>query len=148
VSSGSGILGRPQLTSFQLLQSFYFRLAEAELVKESYFKSNHINIKSGNIKVQNRHTLLDWLYKVNTQFKYVLDTWVLTASILDRFLAIQAIEKDVFQLVGCVAWWLAAKFEEVNPPKVHELCTLCAGTYIKRDFILMEAIILARYTIL
>ena len=41
---------------------------------------------------------MDWLFRVNSQFSFQFDTWVLTASLLDRFLSAQPIEKDVFHL--------------------------------------------------
>jgi len=76
------------------------------------------------------------------QFSFQFDTWVLTASLLDRFLSTQPIEKDVFQLVGCCAFLIAAKHEERFPPKISELVDICARCYIKLDFLKMEQIML------
>ena len=72
---------------------------------------------------------------MNQQFAYEFDTWVLAASILDRFLVAQPIDKDIFQLSGCSAFLLAAKHEERDPPKLVELVKLCAHCYMKSDFI-------------
>ena len=65
-----------------------------------YEGKNRIHSKSTSITIQHRRKLLDWLFRVNSQFSFQFDTWVLTASLLDRFLSAQPIEKDVFQLAG------------------------------------------------
>lgn len=107
-----------------------------------YDCKNRIHTKSVSICVDHRRKLLDWLYRVNLQFGFHFDTWVLTASLLDRFLSAQPIEKDVFQLVGCAAFLIAAKHEERYPPKISELVDICARCYQKIDFLKMEQIML------
>ena len=92
--------------------------------------------------MSHRRKLLDWLLRVNQQFSFNFDTWVLTASILDRFLSAQPIETDIFQLAGCAAFLIAAKHEERDPPNVSELVSLCAKCYMKSDFLKMERIML------
>ena len=76
-----------------------------------------------------RRTLLEWLVSVNRQFNYTLDTWCLTVDVMDRFLAKQPIHRDCLQLVGLVAFFIAAKMEETNPPEISELVSLCANSY-------------------
>ena len=107
-----------------------------------YDGKNRINPKSVTITAKSRQKLLSWLFLVNQQFAYEFDTWVLAASILDRFLVAQPIDKDIFQLSGCSAFLLAAKHEERDPPKLAELVKLCAHCYMKSDFIKMERIML------
>lgn len=80
------------------------------------------------IRFEHRVQLLEWLFKVNLNFGYSIDTWVLTACILDRFMALVPMRKDVFQLSGLVSFLIVAKHEERDPPRVRELVTLCQGT--------------------
>ena len=122
-----------KLNSNQLYHFFF---------QQFYDGKNRINPKSVTITVKSRQKLLNWLFLVNQQFSYDFDTWILTASILDRFLSAQPIDKDVFQLSGCAAFLLAAKHEERDPPKISELENLCAQCYMKNDFIKMERIML------
>lgn len=117
--------------------SFFFYLFQ-----NFYEVKNRIHPKSISISVSHRRKLLDWLLRVNQQFSFNFDTWVLTASILDRFLSAQPIETDIFQLAGCAAFLIAAKHEERDPPKVSELVSLCAKCYMKSDFLKMERIML------
>jgi len=122
---------------------FYLLVLEDQLVAKNFYDGkNRIHPKSVSITVQHRRKLLDWLYRVNLQFGYHFDTWVLSSSLLDRFLSAQPIEKDIFQLAGCAAFLIAAKHEERFPPKISELVNLCAKCYWKPDFLKMEQIML------
>lgn len=122
---------------------YYLLAQEDQLTSKHYYDGkNRINPKSVTITIKSREKLLHWLFLVNQQFAYEFDTWVLTASILDRFLSAQPIDKDIFQLSGCAAFLLAAKHEERDPPKITELVNLCAHCYMKTDFIKMERIML------
>jgi len=122
---------------------YYLLVLEDQLVSKNHYEGkNRIHSKSVSITIQHRRKLLDWLFRVNMQFSFQFDTWVLTASLLDRFLSTQPIEKDVFQLVGCSAFLIAAKHEERFPPKISELVDICARCYNKVDFLKMEQIML------
>jgi len=90
-----------------------------------------------------RRTLLEWLVSVNRQFNYTLDTWCLTVDVMDRFLVKQPIHRDCLQLVGLVAFFIAAKMEETNPPEISELVSLCANSYEPKQFQWMEYIMLS-----
>jgi hypothetical protein len=122
---------------------YYLLVLEDQLVAKNFYDGkNRIHSKSISITIQHRRKLLDWLFRVNMQFSFQFDTWVLTASILDRFLSAQPIEKDVFQLAGCAAFLISAKHEERFPPKISELVDICARCYNKIDFLKMEQIML------
>ena len=122
---------------------YYLLVLEDQLVSKNFYEGkNRIHSKSVSITIQHRRKLLDWLFRVNMQFSFQFDTWVLTASLLDRFLSSQPIEKDVFQLIGCCAFLIAAKHEERFPPKISELVDICARCYITLDFLKMEQIML------
>jgi len=122
---------------------YYLLAQEDKLMSRGFYDGkNRINPKSVTITAKSRQKLLSWLFLVNQQFAYEFDTWVLAASILDRFLVAQPIDKDIFQLSGCSAFLLAAKHEERDPPKLAELVKLCAHCYMKSDFIKMERIML------
>merc|ERR1719412_2017968 len=97
----------------------------------------------GCITAEMRHTLLNWLVAVNGQFKFTLETWCLAVNIMDRFLSIQSLNKDCLQLVGLTSFFIAAKQEEVEPPEISELVSLCARSYEPKQFRWMEHIILS-----
>lgn len=89
-----------------------------------------------------RASLIKWLAAVNRQFNFSLETFCLTVRLLDRFLSIQKIELDILQLTGITAFFLAAKQEEVDPPGISELNSICADAYETKQFRWMELIML------
>ncbi|XP_040565171.1 cyclin-O protein B isoform X1 [Lepeophtheirus salmonis] len=89
-----------------------------------------------------RGTVLRWLIAVNRQFDFTLETWCLSVNFLDRFLCQQALNRDCLQLAGLTAFFLAAKQEEVDPPEISELVTLCARSFERKHFRYMEYILL------
>ena len=122
---------------------YYLLVLEDQLVSKNFYEGkNRIHSKSVSITIQHPRKVLDWLFRVNMQFLFQFDTWVLTASLLDCFLSSQPTEKDVCQLIGCCAFLIAAKHEERFPPKISELVDICARCYIKLDFLKMEQIML------
>lgn len=109
---------------------------------ETRFQTKEILKLQDDITAEMRHTLLHWLSSVNRQFQFSLETWCLTVNIVDRFLSMQPLNKDCLQLVGLTALFLAAKQEEVEPPEISELVSLCARSYEHKQFRWMEIIIL------
>lgn len=91
-----------------------------------------------------RHTLLQWLAIVARQFGFSCETWCLCVNYLDRFTAVQALDKECLQLVGLTALLIAAKLEEQNPPQIMELVELCASSYTRKNFKHMEVIMLMK----
>ena len=64
-----------------------------------------------------RLALLEWMVTVTRTLEFSLETWCLAVNYLDRFLCIQLVGRDTLQLVGLTALWLAAKQEELVPPR-------------------------------
>lgn len=91
-----------------------------------------------------RQTLLQWLANVARHLTFSLETWCLAVNYLDRFVAVQAVDKECLQLVGLTTLLIAAKIEEQNPPEILELVELCSSAYTRKNFKHMEVIILSR----
>ena len=68
------------------------------------------------------------------QFGFTLETWCLSAGILDRFTSARPLAAECLQLAGLAAFFVAAKAEEVDPPDISELVTLCARSYEVKQF--------------
>ena len=56
-----------------------------------------------------RSELILWLGKVNRQFKYDIETFLLAVNFVDRFLAVTVVSADRLQLLGLAAILVAAK---------------------------------------
>merc|ERR1711920_570581 len=70
------------------------------------------------------------------------ETLFLTVNIIDRYLSLKPVARKKLQLLGVVAMLIAAKFEEIDPPKVRELSYITANTYSKEEILNMEAVVL------
>jgi hypothetical protein len=92
-----------------------------------------------------RPCLVDFLIEVHLQFRLRPETLYLAMNIVDRYVSRRVVYKKHYQLVGCSALWIAAKFEDAKDrvPTVQDLHTMCRGTYDESAFIQMEGHVLA-----
>jgi hypothetical protein len=67
-----------------------------------------------------RASTVDWLVGLQMKYKMKTETLFLAVSILDRFLATRRVQRKDLQLVSCTAAFIAAKFEETDPPEVRD----------------------------
>lgn len=90
-----------------------------------------------------RTVLVDWLSEVHLQFHLVIETYYLTIGIIDRFLnEVKTTSRKNLQLVGVVAMFIAAKYEEMYPPVLKDFVFITDDTYTAEQIIAMEKYIL------
>ncbi|XWS24154.1 hypothetical protein CRYUN_Cryun28dG0076200 [Craigia yunnanensis] len=89
-----------------------------------------------------RGILVDWLVEVAEEYKLVTDTLYMTVSYIDRFLSLNALNRQKLQLLGVSSMLIASKYEEINPPNVEDFCYITDNTYTKDEVVKMEADIL------
>jgi Cyclin, N-terminal domain/Cyclin, C-terminal domain len=90
-----------------------------------------------------RAVLVDWLVEIHLKFRCEPETLHLAVNILDRYLTSVDVPRDMLQLVGGTALLLAAKYEEIYPPELHDIVVITNRTYTKQDVLDMEAEILS-----
>ncbi|CAE8629522.1 unnamed protein product, partial [Polarella glacialis] len=95
----------------------------------------HVNSKM-------RAILIDWLVDVHKRYKLKAETLFLAISLVDRFLERRVTARRHLQLVGVTALLIAAKFEELYPPQIHEFVYVTDKTYTKEEVIRMEVLML------
>ncbi len=62
-------------------------------------------------------------------------------ALVDRFLSCTHVPRGQLQLVGVTCAWVAAKFEEIHPPNVHDFAYITNHTYTKvRSLVLATSI--------
>lgn len=76
-----------------------------------------------------RGILIDWLVEVHGKFKLLPETLFLTVNLMDRFLSLRVCSLPKFQLVGITAMFIAAKYEEVMAPSIHNFVYMSDGSY-------------------
>jgi len=87
-----------------------------------------------------RPYLIDFLVEAHGAFALLPETLFLTVNLLDRYCAKRVVYKQHYQLVGCAALLIAAKYGDKKDrvPQIHELNNMCCGLYDAGMFSQME----------
>ncbi|KAI5283211.1 hypothetical protein KEM54_002318 [Ascosphaera aggregata] len=87
-----------------------------------------------------RPYLLDFLIEAHTAFQLLPSTLFLTVNLLDRYCSKRIVYKKHYQLVGCAALLIAAKYGDKKDrvPTIRELKSMCCSLYNDDMFIQME----------
>ena len=87
-----------------------------------------------------RPYLLDFLTEAHAAFGLLPETLFLTINLLDRYCSRRIVYKKHYQLVGCSALLIAAKYGDRKDcvPTIKELNTMCCGLYDDDMFTQME----------
>jgi G2/mitotic-specific cyclin-B, other len=97
------------------------------------------------VKWNMRPCLVDFLVEIHFTFRLRPETLYLTLNIVDRYVSRRIVYTKHYQLVGCAALWIAAKFEDAKErvPTVQDLAQICRETYEESAFIQMEGHVLS-----
>lgn len=90
------------------------------------------------LKWETRAVLIDWVVQVHSRFNLLPETLFLTVNYIDRFLSRRKVLLSRFQLVGAVALFIAAKYEEINCPTIQEVAYMADNAYLIDDFLKAE----------
>ncbi|KAI9715240.1 MAG: hypothetical protein M1812_006051 [Candelaria pacifica] len=87
-----------------------------------------------------RPYLLDFLTEAHGAFQLLPETLFLTINLLDRYCSKRVVYKKHYQLVGCAALLVAAKYgdNKNKVPTIIELKSMCCSLYEEAAFIDME----------
>ncbi|KAG8810729.1 hypothetical protein FRC17_002811 [Serendipita sp. 399] len=101
--------------------------------------------QQADIDMSMRSALLDFLIEVHAQYHLRPETFYLAVNILDRYCSRRVVHKKHYQLVGCTALWIAAKYEDCKEhiPSTADLRTYCRDVYDENNFVQMEGHILS-----
>lgn len=98
--------------------------------------------KQPQVNSKMRAILVDWLVDVHKKYKLKPETLFLAVSLIDRFLEKRNTMRRQLQLVGITALLVAAKFEEMYPPQIHDFVYVTDKAYTKNEVIRMEVTML------
>ncbi|KAL5203386.1 hypothetical protein ABZP36_014338 [Zizania latifolia] len=129
----------PQLCA-TLAFDIYKHLREAETKRRPL--TDFVETTQKDINTSMRAVLIDWLVEVTEEYRLEPETLYLTVNYIDRYLSGKVISKQRLQLLGVACLLIAAKYEEICPPQVEELCYITDNTYTKDEVLRMEASIL------
>lgn len=113
-----------------------FRDEESKMPRADYMDEQR------DINSRMRGILVDWLIEVHQKYHMRPETLFLCINIVDRYLSSRTVLRKHLQLLGVVSMFIAAKFEEIDPPKAHEFAFITDNTYTKDDILKMECTVL------
>lgn len=91
-----------------------------------------------------RAILLDWLIEVCEVYKLHRETYYLAIDYIDRFLSRKKEQKKThLQLLGITSLFVAAKVEEIYPPKIGEFAYVTDGACSEEDILREELLLLS-----
>ncbi|CAH2049915.1 unnamed protein product, partial [Iphiclides podalirius] len=112
--------------------------ARSSMKKNPNMFDNHPNLQP-----RMRAILLDWLNEVCEVYKLHRETFHLTVDYVDRYLSnTDDVQKGRLQLIGITCLFIAAKVEEVYPPKIGEFAYVTDGACTTDEILLEELLIL------
>lgn len=87
-----------------------------------------------------RPYLLDFLIEAHAAFQLLPETLFLAINLLDRYCSRRVVYKKHYQLVGCAALLIAAKYgdRKERVPTIRELKSMCCSLYDDEMFTQME----------
>lgn len=87
-----------------------------------------------------RPYLIDFIVEAHAAFLLLPETLFLTINLLDRYCSKRVVHKHHYQLVGCAALLIAAKYGDKKDrvPQIAELSNMCCGLYDAGMFTQME----------
>ncbi|XP_042878470.1 G2/mitotic-specific cyclin-B3-like isoform X2 [Penaeus japonicus] len=110
--------------------------------RESNFTIDKYIDRQPDVSRSMRAILIDWMVEVQESFELNHETLYLAVKIIDLYLAKTVIKRDVLQLVGSTAMFIACKFDERTPPYVDDFLYICDDAYKRKELIEMEIRIL------
>lgn len=83
---------------------------------------------------------MDFLIEAHAAFQLLPETLYLAVNLLDRYCSRRVVYKRHYQLVGCAALLIAAKYGDRKDrvPQIKELRSMCCGLYEDEMFTQME----------
>uniref|UniRef100_UPI00398E517B G1/S-specific cyclin-E1 isoform X1 n=2 Tax=Pristiophorus japonicus TaxID=55135 RepID=UPI00398E517B len=111
--------------------------------EQTYLRDKDVLQKHPLLQPKMRTILLDWLMEVCEVYKLHRETLYLAQDYFDRFMATQQnIVKTRLQLIGISALFIAAKLEEIYPPKLHQFAYVTDGACTEEEILHMELVVL------
>ncbi|XP_017467829.1 PREDICTED: G1/S-specific cyclin-E-like isoform X2 [Rhagoletis zephyria] len=109
----------------------------------AYLRSGSMLECHPSLQPRMRAILLDWLIEVCEVYKLHRETYYLAVDYLDRYLSVQKnIQKTHLQLIGITCLFVAAKVEEIYPPKIGEFAYVTDGACQESDILQHEVLLL------
>ncbi|RUS71536.1 hypothetical protein EGW08_020706 [Elysia chlorotica] len=105
---------------------------------------SYLGTKQCHITPAMRAILVDWLVEIQENFELNHETLYLAVKLTDLYLSRVEVDKEMLQLLGSAAVFIASKFDERFPPLIEDFTYICDNVFDKNQFIEMEMEVLKR----
>ncbi|KAH3809802.1 G2/mitotic-specific cyclin-B3-like [Dreissena polymorpha] len=130
-------LGDPVQVALYAFDIFkYYKERETQFTIDNYMSTQK------HLTSSMRAILVDWLVEVQENFELNHETLYLAVKLVDMYVSRVHTPKEALQLVGAVALFIAAKFDERCPPLVEDFLYICDDAYKRKEFLDMERCLL------
>lgn len=123
--------------------TFWKNICDKDSVTLTYRNPDY-NDYNEELRPRMRAILLDWLYGVSSVYNLHRETYYLAMDYLDRYLSnSDSNKKDKLQLFGITCLFIAAKVEEIYPPKLRHFAFMTDGSCTEDDMLETEGILMS-----
>lgn len=91
-----------------------------------------------NIRETFRKRLFEWLFQIHLKYGLEPYTLFLSASLFDRYMGKDKVERKKLQLVGSTCLWMASKYHDIQPLSARQLAKLAGKAFEDHECIKME----------
>eukprot|EP00658_Telonema_sp_P-2_P022359 TRINITY_DN18936_c0_g1_i19.p1 TRINITY_DN18936_c0_g1~~TRINITY_DN18936_c0_g1_i19.p1 ORF type:complete len:347 (+),score=111.51 TRINITY_DN18936_c0_g1_i19:40-1080(+) len=86
-----------------------------------YMPGNYLDKEDRVISLGQRAGIVDWIVEMHAKFRMQPAVLYLAINVLDRFMAVSVDAPSSNTVLGCACLLIAAKIEEIYPPKVRDI---------------------------
>ena len=90
------------------------------------------------IKDTSRAFLIEWVIDVHRKFRLQPETLYVCVHIIDQYMSRKLIHKSQLHLLGVTTILIAAKYEEIYPPKLGEFLQVSENKFSEQAVLKME----------
>jgi cyclin E len=111
--------------------------------EEMYIRDPYMLAQHPTLQPRMRSILLDWLIEVCEVYRLHRETFYLATDFIDRYLSVtKNVQKQQLQLLGISSLFVAAKLEEIYPPKLAEFAYVTDGACTENEILDQELVLL------
>ena len=91
-----------------------------------------------------RQLVMDQMINASHKYKFRGETIFMAEFLMDHYIARENVSKQNIQLVGIVSLMIAAKYEEIYPPSIHDFEKMAGKYFTRPELLKMESSILRK----
>lgn len=100
---------------------------------------NYLTQRQSEMTPKSRALLINWLFLIHQKFGFNFQTYFTAINLLDAYCSRVVVSANRFQLLGLTVLFIAAKFEEIKPPRLQKFLMISENLFTVNEVISLEA---------